>query len=1126
MKIIAGSSGSGKSYRLYKNIIEQSLEHPEMNYIIVVPEQFTMSTQRELVRLHPDHAISNIDVVSFARLAYRVMEETGRAGTAVMDEIGKSLVLRRIAEEKEEELTILKGNMKRIGYISEMKSVISEFTQYGISVERLEELVEKEKEYSALSYKLKDLLVIYKAFKDEIKDRCITAEEVLDVLAESASSSDMLRGSEIAFDGFTGFTPVQYGVLRQLLKIASKVYVTVTLDGSYEEGAEPAEHELFRLSKTTINRLRKLAGDVGVIADDIEYIQGNYRLEGNPELSFLEENLFRYSHKSFGKKPENIKVWRCDNPRKELEYIAGEICRLVREEGYRYRDISIVTGDVATYSRLAAHVMEVYKIPVFMDYKRDLLHNPFIECIRAALAAVSDNFKFDPVFRYVKCGMPYAPEEDVFLLENYCIARGIKGRRKWGSTWGNYKNSPFSDDEMDRINQMREKIVKPLFKLADAVKGESLVRDKTKGLYEFLTDIGAQQLLKDMEQELARSGESAKEKEYSQVYKTVIDLLDEYVELLGDTKISREDYLQILDAGFSEARIGIIPPGMDMVTLGDITRTRLGDIKVLFFAGVNDGIIPAADAGAGLISQTERSYLSDKIELAPTVREKAYIQRFYLYLNMTKPKDKLYVSYSAVSADGNGIMPSYLIAAMTSMFGESVHVYVNDALGRIATPESALGFLTEHFEEAAGGESDSLWRDLYRWYKNDEKLSKITGRLTEAAGISYDPEDDNVGEELARKIYGDLLKNSVTRLETYSRCAFAHFLERGLKLSERTEFEIGALDFGSTVHEALEQFTVKMMNMGLGWAALPDDLLDSMADECVEDAASDLMSELLSSSARNGYMMNRLKRIMKRTVMGLRHQMKQGDFEQVYVEHEFNYVYSGARNGDNETQVWIKGKIDRMDVYKKDDRVYVKIIDYKTGTSDFDITEFYNGLSLQLGVYLDAAMRELTKENPGAEVIPAGVFYYNVSDPIISGNPDMSDEQIEEKLLAEFRMKGLCNNDPDIVKAMDKNISGASSVLPVNMKSGGVGSSNSAVTTENFSDMREYLESIITRMAGEIMSGRAAVCPYESKEKTGCDYCSFRSVCGFDGSVEGFETRACEEGSWEKIKEKNNAKLD
>ncbi|MBR4754217.1 MAG: PD-(D/E)XK nuclease family protein, partial [Lachnospiraceae bacterium] len=670
--------------------------------------------------------------------------------------------------------------------------------------------------------------------------------------------------------------------------------------------------------------------------------------------------------------------------------------------------------------------------------------------------------------------------------------------------------------DIDRINEAREKICKSLFALADSFKGNSTVKEKTLGLYAFLQEINAQQQLKTMELKFTEAGDFAKEKEYSQIYKIVIDLLDEYVDLLGEEEMSGEDYNQILDAGFSEARIGIIPPGMDMVTLGDITRTRLGDIKVLFFAGVNDGIIPAADAGAGLISQTERTLLSGKVDLAPTVREKSYIQRFYLYLNMTKPKDKLYISYSALSSDGSGLMPSYLIATVTELFGNSIQSQAVAGAERLSTPESSLVYLTEHFSKALSGDEDALWRDLYRWYMDSEEYSQRVKRLTEAGTYSYDPSEDNLDQDLARKLYGEFLKNSVTRLELYSKCAFAHFLQRGLKLSEREEFEITPLEIGCTVHSAIELFTKKMMDMDYGWSTLPEDLLESMTDQCVEETADTMFTDLFKASSRNEYMINRIKRLMKRTVWGLKKQMQSGLFEQGYAEYPINFDIK-SKDADD-LKVWMTGVIDRMDVYKKDDKVYVKIIDYKTGSRDFDITRFYNGLSMQLGVYLEGAMKELSKENPGSEVIPAGIFYYNVSDPIVRGEPGMTEDEAQNSVAKELRMKGLCNNDPEIARTMDMNGSGASSVLPVSFnKDGSIKESKAAVSTDNFEDMRRYLDKMICSLAGEILSGKGEINPYELKEETGCDYCTYRAVCRFDQSIEGFCFRECSEASWDDI---------
>ena len=1122
LKLIAGSSGSGKSYTLYKNIIEESQKNPETNYIVVVPEQFTMSTQKELVRLHPAHAISNIDVVSFARLAYRIMEETGESGREVLDEIGRSLILRKVAGEKEKDLTILAGNIKKVGYISEMKSAISEFTQYGVGTEDLEELLANGGVTGALERKLKDILIIYKAFREDIAERYIIAEEVLDCLSALAAKSQILKGSIIAFDGFTGFTPIQYKVLGQLLKCASEVQVTVTLHGRYSAGDEPAENDLFRLSKTTINKLWALADSVGCKVEDILYIEDNYRLSQNSELLFLEENIFREGIARFEGECRNISIQSCPDPVRELEAVAGEISRIVREEGYRYRDISIVTGDVATYSRLAGPVMRRFGIPCFMDYKRDVMGNPFIECILSALAAICDNFSYDSMFRYLKSGILMVPEEDLFLLENLCIARGIRGSR-WTQKWRMRKKDSFTKEEMERINVLREKTIGPLSTLKSGFGKKSTGLEKTRALYDFLVEIGAQQILKDKEQQFAEAGDTALEKEYSQIYKYVIDLLDEYAALLGNEELTKEEYVQILEAGFAEARIGIIPPGMDRVTLGDITRTRLGDIKVLFFVGVNDGTIPAGDNGGGIISQTERAILSEKISMAPTVREKTFIERFYLYLNLTKPSRKLYVSYSNIDSGGKAVLPSYLILVLTGMFGKSILHYDLDHSGleRIVTPESALSYLTEHFIDAKEGREDELWRDLYRWYANNEEYKHRLEGFKEAAASVYDPGDDNLGKDLASKLYGEVLYNSVSRIEDFTKCAFAHFLKRGLELSEREEFGMDFMSYGNIVHGVLERVANDFIKGEYSWQTVPEEVLDSLVEESVASVAEDMFSDYFADNPRNKYEYKRINNMVKNTARAIQHQMKAGLFSQVCAERQFEYK---LKTDDGENEVSFSGKIDRMDVYEEKDsgKVYLKIIDYKTGPKDFEVTELVEGLSIQLAVYLEAATRVASEAYPGKETVPAAVLYLQPINPIAEGDLHITQDKLDDALFNSFRTKGLCNGDPGIARLMDRECraGGASRILPVKIDGSGAGVSKSnVVSSQTFSNMREFVNKKIRELSGRIISGEAQINPFVEGEDS-CKYCRFRPVCRIDGRIPGYPVRSLDtdkEAAWKKI---------
>ena len=345
LQFIFGNSGSGKSHYLYQQIVEESIRHPEKNYLVLVPEQFTMQTQKDLCMAHPRSGIMNIDVLSFGRLAHRVFEETGKERQPILDDEGKNLVLRKIAGNYEDELTVLKGNLKKQGYISEVKSVISEFTQYGIDFEQLDSFMEGLNPESYLYYKLKDIRKVYEGFEDYLRDKYITKEELLDVLSQTVPEAKMLKDSVIAMDGFTGFTPVQNRLIGELLKVCDKIMLTVEIDRREDPFVYKHPYQLFALSKQMVTSLTEVAQEVKVEIDEPVWLCKNppYRFKENPEMAFLEEELFRYSRRKYsGKKMQSISLHEVHTPQEEAQYVAEEIRRLVREEGYRYREIAVI----------------------------------------------------------------------------------------------------------------------------------------------------------------------------------------------------------------------------------------------------------------------------------------------------------------------------------------------------------------------------------------------------------------------------------------------------------------------------------------------------------------------------------------------------------------------------------------------------------------------------------------------------------------------------------------------------------------------------------------------------------------------------------------------------------------
>ena len=631
LQFVFGNPGSGKSHYLYEHIIRESMKHPDINYIILVPEQFTMQTQKELVLRHPRHGIMNIDVLSFARLAFRVLEETGNGSREILDDEGKNLILRRLAGKKEDSLKVLKGNIKKPGYISEVKSVISELTQYNISPDGMDDMITEADESSYLAWKLKDIQVMYQAFEEYLADKYITKEEILDILCNVMDKSRMLKDSVIALDGFTGFTPLQNKVLGEMLHHCQKVMITVTMDKREDPYVMKDKYQLFALSKQMVTSLVKIAGEEKVLVEEpvCLYQEPVWRFRNAPALAFLEKELFRYSGRTYREKQSNVRVYAAANPRMEVECAAQRIRFLIRKKEYRYREIAVIASDMNLYADEIEKTFREYEIPVFMDYKRNVLLNSFVEYIRSLLAMAEQNFSAESVFRFLRTDLVGFTGEELDLLENYVLALGIRGYKKWQEKWIR-RAKDTTEKELEVLNHLRVCFVEKTEELVFVLKQrQKTVRDVTLAICEFLEKEEIQKQVKVLENQFTEAGELALAKEYAQIYRVVMELFDKFVSLLGDERIALKEYRELLDAGMEEARIGVIPPSLDEVMAGDIERTRLKDIRALILLGVNDSLIPGNASAGGLISDRDRERFEERgIALAPGTREKVTSRNF------------------------------------------------------------------------------------------------------------------------------------------------------------------------------------------------------------------------------------------------------------------------------------------------------------------------------------------------------------------------------------------------------------------------------------------------------------------------------------------------------------------
>ena len=1125
LRFCFGPSGSGKSHRIYEEIMQRAAEEPGRNFLIIVPDQFTMQTQKDLVMRSDRDGILNIDVLSFGRLSHRILEEVGTKEMPVLDDTGKSLVLQKVAADLKEQLPAMGSLLHKQGYIHEVKSAISEFMQYGISTQDMDKLITSAQKRGALAMKLKDLKTLYRGFQDYIRDHFITTEETLDVLRRSLSKSKILKGSVVVFDGFTGFTPIQNRLIQELMRVCAETIVTVTIGVGEDPYKMDGEQKLFHLSKKTVADLEKLAAEAEVERGEDLFVKGGpNRFAKAPALHYLEQNLFRYQYEPYAGEQQEIHMFEALSPREEVHQTALYIRHLIREQGMTYRDIAVVIGDLEGYASYVETEFGQLEIPCFLDRTRGIVLNPMIEYIKSALQLYIKDFSYDTVFHFLRSGMADISREEIDELENYVIRTGARGYRTYSRLFtrrteelqGNAEGSEQAEEKtMERLNRIRQQFM-------DAVEilhmgSQEKAGDYVSHLYDFLEQNQVQQKLLNYQQQFEKEGDLSRAREYAQIYRLVMDLLDQVYELLGEEEISRQEFADILEAGFGEITVGTIPQNVDRIVVGDMERTRLKQVKVLFFLGVNDGNIPKNASKGGIISDMEREFLIESgTEMAPSPRQQMYIQRLYLYLNMTKPSEQLYLSYAKVNSEGKGIRPSYLIDTVRKLFpAMSVEYPQNRSrLEQIEGRQEGARYLAEELREYVEGILPEEERqDFYLMYRAYEADAAGRDLLTRAAFRRY--RESGLSRIVARALYGQQLENSVSRLETYAACACRHFLQYGLSLQEREEFGFEASDMGTVYHAVLENFAGKLAESNLTWWDFTEDFAAKAVKESVEAYAATYGETVLYSSARNEYAITRMSRILTRTVLTLQKHLKQGSFQPDDYELSFRFAEdldSIHVDLSEDEKMHLQGRIDRIDVSEDAEHVYVKVIDYKSGNRKFDLAALYYGLQLQLVIYMNAAMEMESRKHPDKEIVPAALLYYHIDDPTIETPVELTDEQINEQILAKLRMNGVVNSDPEVVERLDRYMQDKSVVIPVEKKKDGSFSARSGVLSrEEMQLISSYVDAKIRSIGREILDGKIAANPYEKGNEEACTYCAYKKVCGFDGSIPGYEKRQLED---------------
>lgn len=1168
LNIILGRPGSGKTKTVVDSIkksrrsLQSNPENEFKRIFVIVPEQFSHETERKLIMERVDN--ENVDglmfteVLSFSRLAYRLFTELGHSSDTVLDDISKSMLIRHIIIQKQDELGYFKNNAMINGYILEIKRMISEFMNYGVSPDDVEKIIEEckneEKPKITLINRLKDVNVIYTAFDEYLRKNKLHTSDgklqlVCDIL-ENYESVPILEGADIYIDGFSDFMYYQTELIRNLIRLCDNVFVTIFYDKKQKNG-------LFNMSKNTLDTVLNCVDVNGNSDIKYKFLNEQFRSESE-ELKWLEGNIFRRGYQKYSEPLNDISVYEFLSSEKEADFAVTYIRNLMikkMNEGIRYKDIAIVTGDIKTYGPIIREAFSKTSIPVFIDDKVRITDNSFLYFVKNILDVVLKDFERESVLRVLRSGFLWECNaeflEEVDLLDNFLLATGIRGSKLWKEEWEcenaiydarfrKRRGSKGKDDEKKsdvdvKINKVRSDFYEKIIELFSKLSGDKkTVKAYSDALCEFFTSNYIDEKLEEIYLKFERIGDFQKAGEFRQVYNIFMKVLDTMKDVLVDEVMDLDEFSKILSSGLDGASIGTIP-NEDSVTVGDVFRSRINDVKYLIFLGARDSLVPGTRKSGGLINDDERKFISElkigdrEIHLSPGANEQIKMDEFRLYVNISKASEKFIVTYPITSEDEKGEKPAYFINRLRNIFTElevkrfgennedelekvlGADFGLNSAIEGIRNDREGNSYLNDFKERII---EQFIAEDLLIKLKNNgifaESVDELSPEIVQEL-YSYEDENGNIKVE----------NFSISQLEKFAACPYEYFLQYGLKLRERAVHEVSPIVVGNVIHDAFDKLVQNMKSERLDWKDFADNKeeFNQIASKSFEEIKNDFNDNGVFNSKRGEFILHNFRETYLKNANVVLDQMLCGNYSTLKSEMEYHMS----------EPVEIHGLIDRVDIcegeyeieengeVKKVPCEYVKVIDYKTGNKNVSLQDLYYGLQLQMVVYMGAAEKNENdrmareRESDKRLVIPAGIFYVNIKDEI---------SDVEKAV--DYRNNGIYDGNPYSVQALDnslvgykseesseiKYIEGAKSEI-INFQTTKTGAV--ASTTKDYiydkNEMHEiigYGKTMIKKLSDKRNAGEIGIKPFRVKKdnneeaKNACTYCKFNSICGFD----------------------------
>ncbi len=1106
LKLILGRSGTGKTTYCINDILNKQKKELEKrsskNLILIVPEQYSLQGEKSLLSFSDEKSMINSQILTFKRLAFNVLTSTYFKKNKILEDIGKILLLKKICIDKQDEFKYFKLASEKKGFIALLSDMISEFYKYDIRPDQIKNLYSSLPENKILGQKLYDAELVFDTYLSFLKNNFVSNEETLDILSKNIEKSEFIKNSEIWIDGFNSFTEQEFKVISELMKYSENVTITITTDPKIYYLENINEINPFYEPYLTIGKLKEKANLSNVkILNPIELY--NTKRYKNQTLKLLEEKFFTYAKKTEDNK-DAIKIFEAKNKYLEVENTAIQIIDSIKNYNYKYKDIAIVVKNISDYKNIISFVFKDYEIPIFIDSKKDLSAYPLASYIKNLLGIVAFNFSYESVFGILKTGLCDFSMEETDILENYVLANGIKSF-KWEYEFKEKNNEELSE----KLNDIRLKFLEFIKPFSEKFNNTSKyeVSEISYSIYNFLTENKINEKISDTISSLYDRNDFEKVKIHKQCFELIISILSKINEILGNEKITIGEFLDILEVSFEESEIYLLPTGIDKVIVGDMERSRLPEIKQLFILGVNEGIIPSTQKDEGIFISDEREELEKRgLQISFGQKRRSFYENFLIYQAFTKPSEKLYLSYPIGDFSGNSMSPSYLIGKIQKMFNNFDVISYNEksdfALMKMPTFHKLASNLSKISDE-----DNNFWKDVYSCFYEDEKYKEKLNFLEN--NLWEENSKFILSEKTLKKLFNKNINSSISKLEKYSSCPFSYYMKYILKAKERKIYSVEPVDMGMFFHGILEDFSNKLSDSGIEWGELSEAETEKTLSETIEKNVSEIGGGVLLSSSTNKAILEKSKTTIKKVIDILTYQIISGGFKPKYFEMEF-----GLNSNippieiplDNNTKLILSGKIDRVDVLNEDEKTYIKIIDYKSGSKEFSLTDIFYGLQLQLMIYISA----LTDDDStfGENTEAAGAYYFKIKNPIIKSKSHYTEEEIEKEVKESFKMSGITLDDNVVLKNTDKELfdendeikaSYSSDIVPVStgtkkqFKAGSV-----CVSKNNFSLIMEYAEKKAQILGENIAKGIFTPKPIKTQSHFSCAYCEYKSVCRFN----------------------------